>query len=441
MAHTRRTFLAAAAVASSSLAIVGCATDPLRRRAKKRPGEKLRLGVIGVGGRGGGNLDGMKSEDVVALCDVDGVRLGAAQQKFPAAAAFADYRQLIAFRGLDGVVISTPDHTHYPPAMMAARLGLDVYCEKPLTHTVAQARRLAELAADNGCVTQMGIQIHANENYRRVVEAIQAGVVGEVQRVHVFVNGTDWSADALPPTAAVPDDLDWDLWLGPARKRSFSPGYHPAGWRRYWAFGGGTTADMACHFMDLPFWALGLQDPVELQAEGPAPNAEGAPRGMTCDYWFPAAQRRGPVHLKWWGGNIRPTELLAGRGLTNWKNGVLFLGERGFLISNYTEHEVGPASEFEDYQPPPKVIAKSPGHHQEWIRCCKERTQPTCHFGYSGPLTEAVLLANVAFRAARQTRLGWDRDRLRLTSDAANELLDEPLRAGFGGRAPVFGPA
>ena len=393
----------------------------------------MRLGVIGVAGRGGANLAGVQGEDIVALCDVDSTRLGKAHARFPDAAALADYRELIALPDLDGVVISTPDHTHYPPAMMAIRRGLDVYCEKPLTHTVAQARRLTELAAKNSCVTQMGIQIHANENYRRVVEAIQAGVLGEVREVHVFVNGTDWSAGQLPKTAAVPETLDWNLWLGPAASRDYSPGYHPAAWRRYWAFGGGTTADMACHFMDLPFWALDLGAPQELQAEGPEPNAEGAPRGMSCDYWFGAKDGRGPVHLKWWGGSSRPEALLAERDLTKWRNGVLFVGERGFLISNYTEHALGPTEAFADYEAPAKTIASSPGHYAEWIACCKERTQPTCHFGYSGPLTEAVLLANVAFRSARAERLEWDPVKLMTSSDRANEMLDVPMREGFDG--------
>ncbi len=431
MAATRRSFLRAAALAGGALALPSCRSQP--RRGKKGRDEKLRLGVVGVGGRGHDNLMAVRSETIVALCDVDRQRLTGAQKDFPGALLLTDFRELVTMRGLDAVVISTPDHTHHPVAMLAMMNNLDVYCEKPLTHTVAQARRLQGYARERGLVTQMGTQIHANANYRRVVEAIRSGAIGRVERVFVFVGGTDWSASGLPATEPVPAHLEWDLWLGPCAERPFSSGYHPAAWRRYWAFGGGTTADMACHFLDLPFWALDLDAPTQLVADGPEPDAEGAPRDLVCDYEFPPRGDRGPVRVQWSCGASIPQQELAARGLQTWRNGVLFVGEKGWLISNYDRHELGPASAFADYVAPAPSIAPSPGHHLEWIRACRDRTLPSCNFDYAAPLTETVLLANVAYRAARGQRLTWDAAALAFAGDdhGANLLLDEPRRKGF----------
>jgi predicted dehydrogenase len=315
--------------------------------------------------------------------------------------------------------------------MLALQRGLDVYCEKPLTHTVAQARRLARAAAANGCVTQMGIQIHANANYHRVVEAVRAGAVGAVREVVVFVNATDWSAKKLPPSVDVPAELAWDLWLGPAAPRAFARDYHPAGWRRYWAFGGGTTADMACHFVDLVFWALELDAPSTLRADGPEPDAECAVAGLRCEYSFSARGVRPAVTLRWHGGGDRPTEALASRGLQDWRNGVLFVGDDGWLISNYDKHLVGPDARRASWKPPVPSLTPSPGHHREWLDACARRTQPSCAFAYAGPLTEAVLLANVALRAARGKVLTWDAAAMCTNDPAADALLDETAREGW----------
>ncbi|MBK8099823.1 MAG: Gfo/Idh/MocA family oxidoreductase [Planctomycetes bacterium] len=426
---SRRTFLLTTATATTAaLTLPSCRTT----RQPRPQTDKLNLGIIGVGGRGADNFHGVQSEHILAICDVDSRHLQNAAKVTPDARQFADYRQLLALENLDAVVISTPDHTHYPIAAQALRRGLDVYCEKPLTHTVAQARRLRELATAHSCITQMGTQIHANANYRRVVEAIQSGALGAIEEVHVFVNGTDWSGAGLPETKQPPDHLAWDLWLGPAAVRDYSDAYHPAGWRRYWAFGGGTTADMGCHFMDLAFWALQLDAPTLLRADGPEPDPQGAPRGMRCEYRFPATANRPALTLYWHAGNDRSPKL-AELGLEKWTNGVLFVGERGFLISNYDTHTLGPADTFAGWQRPPETIPPSPGHHAEWIAACKTRTQPSCWFGYASPLTECVLLANVAYRAARGKVLAWDAAALRIGDELAQKFLDAPLRDGFTG--------
>jgi predicted dehydrogenase len=235
---TRRTFLGSTALAGLGLASAACssARAPMRighGRAARPLDSKLRLGVVGVGNRGWSNLEGVGGEIVAALCDVDARYLAKAAERHPDAKQFRDFRRMLTECDLDGVVISTPDHTHFPAACMALQRGLDVYCEKPLTHTVAQARRLNELAAERGLITQMGTQIHSWPNYRRVVEIVRSGMLGEVKEVHVFVNGVDWSARELPAAAPVPEYLDWDLWLGPAAEREFAADFHPMGWRRY----------------------------------------------------------------------------------------------------------------------------------------------------------------------------------------------------------------
>jgi len=432
MATSRRAFLRFAAASAGAAALPSAES---RASGGVGGGRKLRLMVIGVAGRGRANLNSLKNQDIAILCDVDRECLQAAAKEFPAARLVADYREILADDAacaeLDGVVVSTPDHTHYLAAMMALRQKLDVYCEKPLTQTVGQARRLLQVATENGCVTQMGTQIHANQNFRRVVEAVRAGAVGAVREVYVFVNGTDWSATELPAEAAVPEHLDYDLWLGPTSERPFREGYHPAAWRRYWAFGGGTTADMACHYTDLAFWALDLDAAKTLIADGPEPHPDCAPDGLRCTYEFAARGDRPALTLHWHAGSDRPEQVLADRDLAGWRNGVLYIGDDGWLVSNYDKHEIGPSARAESWQPPPPSIPPSPGHQKEWIDCCIARTQPTCSFVYSVPLTEHALLANVAFRAARGKLLHWDAAAMRLDDAAANALLDIESREGF----------
>lgn len=436
MGSSRRQFLATSAAAAGALWLPACGASP-RRRDAIPDDQPLRLCVIGVGGRGRDNLEAVLHEQIAIVCDVDERHLAAAVARCPGARAERDFRAVLGDPAttaqLDAVVISTPDHTHFLPAWLALRAGLDVYCEKPLTQTVTQARRLRELAALGGAITQMGTQIHANANYRRVVEAIRAGAVGAVREVVVFVNGTDWSAQALPKPAPVPEHLHYDLWLGPVAERPFAADYHPAGWRRYWAFGGGTTADMACHYLDLAWWALELDAPTSVLADGPPVHPEGAPSGMRCEFAFPPRGERGAVVVRWHAGKDRPTAALQARGLESWRNGVLFVGDEGWLISDYDRHVVGPAARAAAFQSPPPSLPDSPGHHREWLLACRRRSLPSCHFGYAGPLTEAVLLANVAYRAAAGRRLAWDAAALRTGDEAADALLDLPARRGFAG--------
>ena len=425
---SRRGFLGSTAAVAASLALPSCATT---RRQPRPLSDKLRIGLIGVGGRGGSNLRGIldTGEDIVAICDIDERILGRVSRDLPAAETFVDFRELLARADLDAAVISTPDHTHAPAAAMALHRGLDVYCEKPLTHSVHETRVLTELAAANGAVTQMGTQIHANDNYRRVVEIVQAGVLGRVEAVHVFCNKA-WGGATVPTEPMpVPDHIHWDLWLGPAPQRPYHEAYMPANWRRFWTFGGGTLSDMACHYMDLGFWAIGLTSPVTVQASGPEAQPETSPMGMSVRWEFPACQAHEATTLTWSDGDHRP-EALDELGIEKWRNGVLFVGEAGWLVSDYNRYEIGPKPDFANFTAPGKSIPDSVGHYREWTTACKTRGETSCHFRYSGPLTETVLLGNVAYRSGQ--RIEWDSARLQIPNSAtAQALLRRDYREGW----------
>lgn len=427
---SRRHFLQGSTVLGAGLWLVagGC-TLPRSLPVRRRVGDKLNLGIIGVGGRGAANLQGVVGENIVALCDVDRSRLDQAAGDHPDARTFADFRELLQLSDLDAVVISTPDHTHAPAAAMALHRRLDVYCEKPLAHDLYETRLLTRLAGRYGAVTQMGTQIHSWDNYRRTVERLRVGQIGAVSEVHVFVNGKAWAGDGVPADRPpVPDSLNWDLWLGPVADRPYHPSYHPAGWRRYWAFGGGTMADMACHYMDLAFWALDLKHSIRIAADGPAVDLETTPAGLRVVYEFPARGSLPAVELTWYDGDRRPP-LLTELGLADWQNGVLFIGEDGHLIADYDKLVLGPG-DLAALPAPPQFIPKSIGHYQEWIEACKTRGRTTCGFDYSGPLTEAVLLGNVAYRCGR--RLDWDAREMRVVNGAfANGLLRSDAREGW----------
>ena len=398
-------------------------------RAKAGPNEKLNIGIIGTSGRALGNIEGVEGENIVAVCDIDDRLLGKAKERFPKAETFEDFRKLIEMGGLDAVAISTADHTHAPAAAMALRLGKHVYCEKPLTHSVYEARVVAGLAKEAKVATQMGTQIHATDNYRRVVEAIRAGTIGKVDAVHVWC-GKSWSGGTRPTeTPAVPGYLKWDLWLGPAPERPYHPTYLPANWRRWWDFGNGTLGDMACHVMDLPFWALDLRHPTTIEAKGPPVDPETTPGWLEVKYQFPAIGDRSPVTLTWHDGDKKP-EILAQNKLPEWGMGVLFVGDKGMLQADYSRLRLFPQDDFQDYHAPEPTIPRSIGHHAEWIAACKDGRPTTCNFDYSGALTEAVLLGNVAYRSGKT--IEWDAPNLKATNcPEAEAFLRREYRKGW----------
>ncbi len=403
---TRRKFIRQAALASTgvSVALAGSFAGG------QSPNEKLNIALVGSGGRGASNLEGIKHENIVALCDVDRKRAANTFKKYPDVAKFADFRKMLERmdKQIDAVVVSAPNHIHIPASVMAMKMGKHCYCEKPLAHSVYEARVAAEVAAQKKVATQMGTQIHAGENYRRVVELVRSGAVGPIRQCYVWVSAGKGGYRRPTETPPVPEHLDWDLFLGPAPFRPYHSAYVPHGWHYWWDFGGGRLGNFGCHFMDLPFWALDLRHPLSIEASGPPPLPESTPPTMTINYQFPARGERPPVELIW--RHAEPPKILAEDGMPQWDSGVLFVGSEGFILADYNKNLLWPEEKFADFEPPEPTIPKSVGHHQEWLNACKTGSPTTCNFDYSGALTETVLLGNVAYRLGR--KIGWDAKKL-----------------------------
>jgi predicted dehydrogenase len=398
--------------------------------------ERLQVGVIGVRGQGTHDMQGVAGGGAViaALCDVDEEVLGKAHALHPKARIYTDFRRLLDQKDLDGVVVGTPDHWRAPITLRALQASLHVLCEKPLTHTVAEARLVAETARKHQRVTQMGTQIHAGNNYRRVVELVQKHSVGAIEEVHVWV-GTVWCGingieqDYPKARRPVPKGLHYDQWLGPAPVHAYDPGFHHYVWRGWWDFGGGALADMACHYMDLPFWALRLRHPDTVRAEGPPVHAASAGRNLTIHYTFPARGSLPAVTLTWYDGSKRPA-ILKERHLPPWDNGVLFVGDTGMLMADYGRHQLFPEKDFAGFVAPEPYLPESVGHYKEWVEACKIGGPTTCAFDYSGPLTEAVLLGNVAYRLGKP--LTWDAQALRVRNEPqADRFLHKEYRKPY----------
>lgn len=373
-------------------------------RVSRSPNEKLNIGIIGVANQGRYNLQNVRSENIVALCDVDDNYLAATIQEFPGATVYNDFRRMLEQKDVDAVVVATPDHIHAPATLIALETGRHVYCEKPLTHTVGEARKVIAAAHRSKLATQMGTQIHAGDNFRRVVELVQSGAIGQIAEVHVWVDSLYTGTGRPVEKPPVPPTLHWPLWLGPAPVRPYHPTYVPFWWRSWWDFGGGALADLACHHMDLPHWALNLREPLTIEAEGPPVKAENTPEWLIVRYEYPARAAMPPVKLTWYNTGKRTPYHAEGK-LPNWGS-VLFVGEKGMLLSDYNRHVLLPEKDFEGFQPPPQTIPASIGHHAEWIQACKTGAPTTCNFDYSGPLAQTVLLGNVAYRVG--CKLEWD---------------------------------
>jgi len=432
---TRRTFLRNAAWAGSSLVILS--NSRLVRGTSAN--SKLNIAGIGIGGRGAADIEGVASENLVALCDVDEAHAARTFEQHPGAKRYKDFRKMLdeMHKQIDAVVIGTPDHTHAPAGVMAMKLGKHCYCEKPLTHSVYEARMMANIARENHLVTQMGTQIHAENNYRRVVELVQSNVIGPVREVHVWLganfDGPPKPTDVSQPDAPtehrdVPKTLDWDLWLGPAAYRFYSPAYAPFQWRYWWNFANGQLGDFFCHYCDLAFWALKLRHPTTVEAEGPV-HPESAAKWTIARQEYPARGALPPVTLTWYNGGGYPA-LVKERNVPQWSSGVLFIGSKGMLLADYGKHQLLPEAQFAGFVPPEPFIPNSIGHHREWIEACKTGGPTTCNFDYSGALTEAALLCNVALRTGR--KLSWDAGNLKAVGcPEADAYIRRPYRPGW----------
>ena len=426
---TRRTF-------AKSLAAGGLSAAIFVGGASAEEKQKLRIAAVGVANKGRHNIDQLTSQEFVALCDVDQNFLNKCSTSFPKAKQFRDYRKMFdsMHKEIDAVVVSTADHMHAPITSAALQLGKHVYCEKPLTHTVKEAREIAKLAAKQKVATQMGIQIHANDNYRRVVELIKSGAIGKVKEVYNWCNKGWSNGRFVVAESGAPGHLDWNLWLGAAKKRDYCNKIHPGNWRRFWEYGSGTFGDMACHVMDLPFWALDLKYPTSVEAEGPEVHPDGAPSWCKATYEFPT-DGGGTIKYHWADGGanfdkVKSTKDHFGKALDKWGLGILFVGEKGMLVADYGRRQLLPKDKFGDFTPPKQTIAKSVGHWNEWVNACKTGSPTTCNFNYAGPLTETVLLGIVAFRSGK--KVDWDAEKMVVkNNDKAQALVSKRYRKGF----------
>lgn len=400
----------------------------------RSPNQKLKLGIVGVANRGETNLIGVHHETIAALCDVDEDYLEQRRQRYPGAKRYVDFREMLELPGLDGVVISSPDHTHAHAALQAIRRGLHVYCEKPLAHTVAEVRLLAQAAKQSSVVTQTGNQHHTTAGYRRVAEWVRSGVIGEVREVHSWTNRPFWpqAIAQRPASEPVPPQLHWDLWLGPAPTRPYAAGYHPTNWRGFWDFGTGALGDRGPHLLDPAFFALELTSPTHIEAESSAVTDESPPEWSIVRFEFPARGQHPPVRVTWYDGGKQPSRDISGVKQQLPDNGTLFIGSLARLFAP----ELGGNPLLIPNQPAqelPKATVQLPvskGHYQEWIDACKGEGQVQCDFQYGARLTEACLLGNIALRAGKPIR--WDGATGEIVAPAdARRYLSREYRAGW----------
>ncbi|MHB0954920.1 MAG: Gfo/Idh/MocA family protein [Pirellulaceae bacterium] len=410
------------------------------------PSEKLNLAGIGVGGQGAGDLQALESENIVALCDVDWRHAAGTFGRYPDARKYKDFRDMLdkEENNIDAVVVATPDHCHAVASIAAIKRGKHVYCEKPLTHTVYEARAVAEAAREYKVATQMGNQGQASEQVRVLCETIWDGAIGQVQEVHVWtdrplngINNVYWPQGVTRPldTPAVPETLDWDVWLGPASPRPYHPAYLPFTWRGWWDFGTGALGDIGCHALDPVFRALKLGHPISVEACCTLVNAETYPVASRVSYAFPARGDFGPVMVHWYDGGMkppRPQELEDGRAWDT--NGTLFVGDKGKIHGG----RLIPQARQREYGVPPQKLERSPGHHAEWIQACKGGPPAGSNFpDHAGLLAQVVLLGNVALRATLKeqlvsTKLFWDPVAFQFTNmPEANQYLHREYRAGW----------
>ncbi len=402
--------------------------------------EKLNIAVIGSGGRGRGNIDGVKSQNIIALCDVDWNRASDSFKQFPHATRYKDFRIMLEKeKSIDAVIVATPDHTHAVAAARAMKLGKHVYCEKPLTYSVFEARTLRELAAETGVATQMGNQGTANTGLREAVEVVQSGGIGDVTEVHVWTNRPVWPQGSPAPTEAQtpPDGLDWDLWLGPAKERPYHSSYLPFSWRGWSDFGTGALGDMACHTANMAFMALKLGYPTWARAMVATDvNPDSYPSRSRIHFKFPKRSEMPEVDFYWYDGGELPPRYLAGGVTLPEKlssSGSVLVGSKGALFSpnDYgAQFSLLPEANFKDYKKPDAWLPRSPGHHNEWIEACKGGPAAMSNFSYAGLLTESILLGNVAMRA--RTEIAWDGPNMKVTNnEAANALISREYRKGW----------
>ena len=448
---SRRSFMGGTAAAVAAFTIVP--RHVLGGPGNTPPSEKLNIAGIGVGGMGRTNLRNCGSESIVALCDVDDKYATKTYELYPRAKRYGDFRRMLEKqKDIEAVIIATPDHTHATIAMAAMRMGKHVYCQKPMTYTIREARMLTEAARKYKVATQMGNQGHSGEGIRLIKEWIKDGAIGGVREVNCWTNRPVWptgiEVGRPKDTPPVPSTLDWDRWLGPAPYRPYHPVYLPQTWRAWCDFGTGSLGDMGCHIMDPPFWVLDMGYPVSVEASSSAywggmwketeNKKEMFPRANVVRYKFPARNGVPPVKMTWHDGGLmpeRPKELEEGRRMGDADGGALFIGDKGKIMCGcYGKNpRLIPETAMKAYKLPPKTIARVGGienHEKDWIRACKGGEPASSNFDYAGPLTEVVLLGNLAIRMGK--KLNWDGQNMKVTNvPKANEYVHREYRQGW----------
>jgi len=431
----RRTFLANSAAVGAGLVVLKSGI----LRAGNSPNEKLNVAVIGVAGRGGANLNGVKGENIVALCDVNAKNLAKAAEQFPQAKTYVDWRKCLEQKDIDAVVCSTTDHTHAFVNIWAMNRGKHVYCEKPLANSVEEARMVRQTYLKNSgkIRTQMGTQIHAYDNYRRMVELIRGGAIGTPSEVRVWCSREPKGGSYLPQVKPVPDHINWDLWVGPAPFHPYNPKYFGGclAWNRFWDFGSGQIGDMGSHMMDMACWGLDLKLPTTCQADGTPVSTDTCPIWLTAEWDHPANDWRPAVKAYWYDGGKKPGMPSKAFDRDWLFKGALFKGDKGWLLADYSLRILMPKqreSDMTHYKSPKpdELIPPSLGHHAEWIVACKTGSPTTCNFDYSGALIEANMLALVAYRVGK--KLEWDGKSLSAPNcPEADQYIRKTYRKGW----------
>jgi len=449
----RRNFLRATALAATAFSVVP--RHVLGGPGQTPPSEKLNIAGIGVGGMGGSNLSKCADQNIVALCDVDHDYAAKTFNTYPKAVVYRDFREMLEKqKDIEAVIIATPDHAHAVIGMAAIKAGKHVYIQKPMAHSVQEARMLTEAAREHKIVSQMGNQGRSGSGTRQVAEWLWAGVIGQVREVHAWTNRPVWpqgvEVDRPADKPPVPAGLDWDRWIGPAAFRPYHPTYIPGRWRAWWDFGTGSLGDLGCHILDAPFWGLKMKYPVSVEGcistywEGmwkeTKPKMETYPRSSIVRFQFPEREGLPACKLTWWDGGLmppRPDILDADEPLGDEDGGVVFLGDKGVLVCGCygRQPRVFPEARMAEAHKVPATIKRIPGdlegHEQDWVRACKGGEPASSNFNYSGPLAETVLMGNLAVRHPNK-KLLWDGDQMEVTNDkAANAYVRRQYRAGW----------
>ena len=434
---TRRSFLRRSSTAATAAAV---AFPFFSARNVLGANSKLNIVCVGVGGKGSVDTAGVASENLVGLCDVDSQRLAAAAKKYPQAKTFADWRVMFDQLGkqFDAVTISTPDHTHFLPAYRAVKERKHVYCQKPLTHTVWEARTLAEAARKAGVATQMGNQGISHPKLRRDAELVKAGVLGNIRELHCWTDrpGKWWKQGIQRPTEfpKTPEHINWDLWIGPAPYRPYHPSWGHFSWRAWWDFGTGAPGDMGCHLLNLAALAMDFRDPIAIEAKSEGANDETGPIWSEVKWDFPALGKQPAFKFFWYdGGRLPSADLFPGQKFGD--NGVIVVGDKDSMLTNYEGGgSFKSGAGYDDFKSIPATLPKRPNwdrcHYEEWIDACKGGPKAYSNFDVAGPVTEVVLLGNVALRAGK--RIEWDAKKLKVTNDKeANRFLKTEYRKGW----------